>query len=323
MCTANGGGCPLAFAYLTASLFQRLPLSFRPLTQSCERHMALLAQAIFLTAKGGLLDGSSTLWGGCRCCNHGWHGGFAGAGRDRNPVVARDDGRQQRRHRQARHRLQCVADRLQGDPDLQGQLSRHDERRHRGVPRRQRPAHHAGVRSRHRDHDGRDRRREARLQADGRGRREVRSEDLSARHHRLLLDLEGRDAVVPVQLVVDRHVGQPRRAQEGERRDPEDLARNVRGRQEAARQRSSDLRLLRLLGHLGQSRAALRLAQRAARQQGQRPRRLRHRARVQRPAPGQASREAGRAAEGPRPTTTPAAPTPAKAASPPANARST
>ncbi|MCW1994959.1 hypothetical protein ABIE85_006724 [Bradyrhizobium diazoefficiens] len=36
----------VAFAYLTASLFQRLPLSFRPLTQSCERHMALLAQAL-------------------------------------------------------------------------------------------------------------------------------------------------------------------------------------------------------------------------------------------------------------------------------------
>ena len=34
------------FAYLTASRFLRLPLSFRPLTQSCERHMALLAQAI-------------------------------------------------------------------------------------------------------------------------------------------------------------------------------------------------------------------------------------------------------------------------------------
>ncbi|WP_165405526.1 hypothetical protein, partial [Bradyrhizobium genosp. SA-3] len=34
------------FAYFPASLFQRLPLSFRPLTQSCERHMALLAQAL-------------------------------------------------------------------------------------------------------------------------------------------------------------------------------------------------------------------------------------------------------------------------------------
>ena len=42
------------------------------------------------------------------------------------------------------------------------------------------------------------------LRADEGGRREVRSEDLSAGHHRLLLDHEGRDAVVPVQLVVAR-----------------------------------------------------------------------------------------------------------------------
>ena len=35
-------------------------------------------------------------------------------------------------------------------PDLQGQLSRHHECRHRRVPRRHRAAHHSGVRGRHR-----------------------------------------------------------------------------------------------------------------------------------------------------------------------------
>jgi hypothetical protein len=34
--------------------------------------------------------------------------------------------------------------------------------------------------------------------------REVRSEGLSAGDHRLLLDLEGRDAVLPVQFLVER-----------------------------------------------------------------------------------------------------------------------
>ena len=52
------------------------------------------------------------------------------------------------------------------------------------------------------------------------------------------------------------------------------------------------------LGHLGQPRAALGLAQRAARHQGERPRRLRHRAEVQRPAARQAPADPGRAAEG-------------------------
>ena len=41
------------------------------------------------------------------------------------------------------------------------------------------------------------------------------SERLPVGDHRLLLDLQGRDAVVPVQLVVHRDVDQPRRVQEG------------------------------------------------------------------------------------------------------------
>ena len=39
--------------------------------------------------------------------------------------------------------------------ELQGLVSRHHECRHRRVPGRQRAAHHAGVRGRHGDHDGR------------------------------------------------------------------------------------------------------------------------------------------------------------------------
>ena len=43
-------------------------------------------------------------------------------------------------------------------------------------------------------------------------------------HHRLLLG-EGRDALLPVQLLLDGHVDQQGRAEEGRRRrDPEDLA---------------------------------------------------------------------------------------------------
>ena len=46
-------------------------------------------------------------------------------------------------------------------PTYKGSYRRHHECRHRRVPRRQRAAHHAGVRSRHRDHDGGHRRGEA------------------------------------------------------------------------------------------------------------------------------------------------------------------
>ena len=79
----------------------------------------------------------------------------------------------------------------------------------------------------------------------------------------------------------------------------EDLAGGVRRRQEAEGGRLRDLRLLQRLGHLGEPRAALGLAQRAALHQGERARRLRHRAEVQRPdLQVQAPAEPGRAAEG-------------------------
>ena len=61
----------------------------------------------------------------------------------------------------------------------------------------------------------RQRRRQAGPRADEGGGREVRSEGLPAGHHRLLLDRQGRDAVVPVQLVLDGDVDQQGRAEEG------------------------------------------------------------------------------------------------------------
>ena len=57
------------------------------------------------------------------------------------------------RRQRARHRLQRQPEGLQGAAGLQGQLPRVDDRSDRRVPRRQRAAHPAGVRSRHRHHD--------------------------------------------------------------------------------------------------------------------------------------------------------------------------
>ena len=139
------------------------------------------------------------------------------------------------------------------------------------------------------------------LPAHAGGRREVRSAGLSVGDHRLLLDGQGRDAVLPVQLVLDRDVVQQGRLQEGGARSgqaAEDLARGVRGGEEAEGRRPRHLRLLERLGDLGQPRAALGLAQRAAGDEGERPRRLRHRAEVQRSAAGQAPAEPRRPAEG-------------------------
>ena len=70
--------------------------------------------------------------------------------------------------------------------------------------------------------------------------------------------------------------GGPRRRQAAE-----DLARGVRRSQEAQGRRPSQLRLRQRLGDLGQPRAAVGLAQRAALHQGQRHGRLRHGAQLQ------------------------------------------
>ena len=223
-----------AFAYFPASLARTLP-QYHPFayTVICTSSSAVIARNEGDDPNPEEFHGTSTIRrsGGSDCC--------AGARdacprRDRDPVVARHDRRQQRHRQQARRGIQRQPVRLQGRADLQGQLSRHHECRHRRVPRRQRAAHHAGVRGRHRHHDERHRRHQAGLPADEGCRRAVRSQGLSADHHRLLLDLEGRDAVVPLQLVLDGDVDQQGRIEEGRRhRNPEDLAGSVRRRQEA------------------------------------------------------------------------------------------
>ena len=96
----------------------------------------------------------------------------------------------------------------------------------------------------------------------------------------------------PVQFVVDGDVDQQGRLQESgpqSRCAAENLAGGVRSGQEAQGGRLRDMRFLQRLGDLGQHRAALRLAQCAARHQGERARRIRHRAEVQRSAAREAS----------------------------------
>ncbi len=103
-----------------------------------------------------------------------------------DPVVARHDGRQQRRRQQAGRGLQRFPEGLQGRRQLQGPVRRHHERRHRGLPRRQRPAHPAGLRGRHRHHDGRQGRDQAGRPADGGRGREVRPEKPTCRRSRAI-----------------------------------------------------------------------------------------------------------------------------------------
>ena len=88
-------------------------------------------------------------------------------GRHRSPIVARHGRQAGREGRRDRRRIQRIPVRLQGDARLQGQLHRNHDRRHRGVPRQAAAAHRAGLRGRHRQHDGREGRHLSRLRADG------------------------------------------------------------------------------------------------------------------------------------------------------------
>ncbi len=110
-------------------------------------------------------DGSSTIrrsdGNGCGAC-----AGDARLRGHRYPVVACDDRPEQRRRGQARQRFQRFAERLQDRPELQGQLRRYAQCRDRRLPRRERAGHHAGVRGRHRDHDGGQGRRQTGLRPD-------------------------------------------------------------------------------------------------------------------------------------------------------------
>ena len=169
--------------------------------------------------------------------------------------------------------------------DLQGLLCRHDERRHRRVPRRQRAAHHAGVRGRHRDDDGRQGRDQAGARDDEGSRRErsirrptCRPSPATTRPPRARCCRFPFNSSSTVMWVNKDAL------QEGRPRPEiaEDLARSVRCGQEAEGRRLRHLRLLQRLDRPGCIIEQFsRLAQRADRHQGQRPRRLRHRAQVQ------------------------------------------
>ena len=92
----------------------------------------------------------------------------AGAGAGRDPVVAFDGRRARRVGQRPGQGLQREPEGLQGRADLQGQLRRVDDGGDRRLPRRQRAAHPAGVRGRHRDDDGQQGRHRAGRQGDDR-----------------------------------------------------------------------------------------------------------------------------------------------------------
>jgi hypothetical protein len=112
--------------------------------------------------------------------------------------------------RDLRGRVQRLAGRVHGQRRLQGQLPRHDERRDRRLPRRQRPPHRPDVRGRHR-HDDRPARHQARPRALRRDRRPLRPRGLPRRRARLLQPARRPHDVDAVQQLDRRHVRQQRR----------------------------------------------------------------------------------------------------------------
>ncbi len=124
---------------------------------------------------------------------------LAGPGPDRDPMVAFDDQRPQRLGRRPRQRLQREPEGLQGGAHLQGHLRRFDDGRHRRLPRRQCAAHPAGLRGRHRHHDGQQGRHRAGGQGADRRRPQVRPQGLHPGRGGLLYGAERADAELPVQ----------------------------------------------------------------------------------------------------------------------------
>jgi sn-glycerol 3-phosphate transport system substrate-binding protein len=112
------------------------------------------------------------------------------------------------------------------------------------------------------------------------GGREVRFERLPLRASPAILDREGRDALAAVQFVVHRDVDQPRRLQEGGDRPvnlPKTWPEVFEGGERSSRRRvHADLRLLQCVGHLGQRRADVGVAQPCRSPPRRTARRLRH-----------------------------------------------
>ena len=190
-------------------------------------------------------------------------------------------------------KFNATPDRLQGDAGLQGPVRRVDGRGDRRVPRRQSAADRPGVRGRHGDDDGRQGRDQAGLPADGRVGREVRPEGLSRRRLRLLLRHAGPPAVDAVQQLVAGALHQRRRVQEGRPRSrPSRRRPGPRSAQAAEKLKASGAACAFTTGWQSwvqlESFSAWHNVPFAT--HGERLRRARHAARVQRPGAGQAHR---------------------------------
>ena len=176
-------------------------------------------------------------------------------------------------------RLQRQPEGIQGGAGLQGQLSRVDDRGDRRVPRRQRAAHPAGVRGRHRHHDGGQGRDHAGAPDDGGRQGAVRTKDYLPAGGRLLHRQQGQHAVDALQQLDAGVLHQQGRLQEGRPRPgegAEDLE-GVRRRGGQAQGLGPAVRLHHRLAVLDAHRELQRLAQRADRHQAERHRRHRHR----------------------------------------------
>ena len=179
---------------------------------------------------------------------------------------------------------------------LQGLLHRDADRRDRRLPRQAGAAHRAGVRGRHRQHDGRQGRGLSGLPADGRRQGAVRSQGLYRPGLRLLLDDRRQAAVDAVQLLDAGVLLEQGAVPEGRARSQQaaqDLAGAGRDGQEGGRRRRQ-VRLHAAMADLDDDREFRRLAQPAVRHQGERLRRHRHRAEIQRSAARQVHPDAGR-----------------------------
>ena len=172
-----------------------------------------------------------------------------------------------------------------------------DDRR---VPREAAAAYRPGIRGRHGDDDGCQGRDLSRASADGRRRRDVRSQRISAGGLRLLLD-DGRQAPVDaVQLLDARPLLQQGSIQEGRPR-PRHAAENLVGHgaiREEAPGRRLPVRVHQPVADLGANREFRRVAQHSICHRGERVRRDGHQAHDQRSAACPSRREPRQMAEG-------------------------
>ena len=203
--------------------------------------------------------------------------------------MARHGRRTRQEARRHRRQVQCQPDELSRHRILQGLLSGDDDGSDRRLPRPPAARHRAGLRGRHRHHDGGEGRGLSGLQADEGYRHAVRSRGLPAGGGRLLHRHRRQHAVDAVQLVDADPLLQQGRVQEGRARS-RDAAQDLGGRrglfQEDHGFRRGQVRLHHALGGLDPARELLGLAQPADRHQPERFRQHQFEADRQRPGPG-------------------------------------